>query len=56
MHGLGLKDTFSYNVANLIGISVATIFRLYCYRRWVFLAADGEPPMTEQLQPEISSI
>jgi len=55
-YGLGLTDTFSYNVANLLGITVATMFRLYTYRRWVFLAADGEPPAAEQLQPEISSI
>ena len=50
-YGLGLKDTFSYNVANIIGI--ATIFRLYCYRRWVFLMAD-DALLTEQLQPETS--
>jgi putative flippase GtrA len=53
-HGLGLNDKFSYNVANIIGIGVATIFRLYCYRRWVFLMADDEA-FTEHLQPETSS-
>jgi putative flippase GtrA len=52
-YGLGLTDTLSYNVANIIGIGIATIFRLYCYRRWVFLAAD-DTPMTEQLEPETS--
>jgi putative flippase GtrA len=52
-YGLGLTDTLSYNVANIIGIGVATIFRLYCYRRWVFIMA-GEPPTAEQLQPETS--
>ncbi len=52
-YGLGLKDTFSYNVANIIGIGIATIFRLYCYRRWVFLMAD-DALLTEQLQPETS--
>jgi putative flippase GtrA len=56
-YGLGLTDNFSYNVANLIGIALATLFRLYCYRRWVFLYADAgaEPPAAEQLQPETSS-
>ncbi len=39
-YGLGLDDRLSYNVANIIGIGVATIFRLYCYRRGVFLMAD----------------
>ncbi len=53
-YGLGLKDTFSYNVANIIGIGVATLFRLYTYRRWVFLVADGEPLAREQLEPETS--
>ena len=52
-YGLGLDDRFSYNVANIIGIGVATIFRLYCYRRWVFLVAVGTP-LPEQLQPETS--
>jgi putative flippase GtrA len=51
-YGLGLKDTFSYNVANIIGVGVATLFRLYTYRRWVFLAAPGEPLPSERLEPE----
>ena len=52
-YGLGRTDTLSYNVANIIGIGVATIFRLYCYRRWVFLLPD-DAPMAEQLEPETS--
>jgi putative flippase GtrA len=52
-YGLGLDDKLSYNVANIIGIGVATIFRLYCYRRWVFLVAD-DTPLPEQLEPETS--
>ena len=52
--GLGLKDTFSLNVANVIGIGLATLTRLYCYRRWVFLYADGDAPAAEQLEPETS--
>ena len=53
-YGLGLTDKFSYNVANVIGIGLATLFRLYCYRRWVFLYADGGAPAAEQLEPETS--
>ena len=52
-HGLGLNDKLSYNVANIIGIGVATIFRLYCYRRWVFLMAD-DALQHEHLEPETS--
>ena len=53
-YGLGKTDTLSYNVANILGIGVATIFRLYCYRRWVFIMPAEEPPTAEQLQPETS--
>jgi putative flippase GtrA len=52
-YGLGLTDKLSYNVSNIIGIGVATLFRLYAYRRWVFLAVD-EPLAAEQLEPETS--
>jgi putative flippase GtrA len=52
-YGLGLSDRLSYNVALIIGVGVATMFRLYCYRRWVFLMADEA--LTEQLEPETSS-
>jgi putative flippase GtrA len=54
-YGIGLTDTFSYNVANVAGIIVATTFRLYTYRRWVFLAVDAGPPAAEQLEPETSA-
>jgi putative flippase GtrA len=53
-YGLGLTSTFWYNVGNITGIIVATIFRLYTYRRWVFPHADAEPPSAEHLEPEIS--
>ena len=54
-HALGLNDKFSYNVANIIGIGVATIFRLYCYRRWVFLMAD-DVLQQERLEPETTGL
>ena len=41
---------FAYNAANLIGIALATLFRLYSYRRWVFLWA--EAPVEQHLEPE----
>jgi putative flippase GtrA len=53
-YGLGQKSTLAGNVANVIGIGLATLFRLYCYRRWVFLYADGDAPAAEQLEPETS--
>ena len=52
-YGLGYHGNVAYNVANLIGIALATLFRLYSYRRWVFLWA--EAPVEEQLEPETST-
>ena len=52
-YGFGLTDTFSLNVANIVGVGLATLFRLFCYRRWVFILADA--PEAERLQPETSS-
>jgi len=51
-YGLGMSDTLSYNVSNLMGITVATVFRLYTYRRWVFLMA-AETVAGDRLQAEI---
>jgi putative flippase GtrA len=53
-YGFGLTDNLAFNVANIIGIGLATLFRLYSYRRWVFLYAEGAEPATEQLEPETS--
>jgi len=36
-YGLGFKDGLSYNIASVIGIGLATLFRLYAYRKFVFL-------------------
>ena len=35
-YGLGYKDGLSYNIATVIGIGLATLFRLYAYRKFVF--------------------
>jgi hypothetical protein len=51
---LGLTDTFSYNMANITGLVTATVFRLYSYRRWVFIAV--VEPTAGQLVPETSKI
>jgi putative flippase GtrA len=44
-YGLGYKDGLSYNVATVIGIGLATLFRLFAYRKFVFsntqVAGDG---------------
>ncbi len=35
-YGLGYKDRLSYNIATIIGIGLATLFRLFAYRKFVF--------------------
>jgi putative flippase GtrA len=41
-YGLGYKDGLSYNIASVIGIGLATLFRLYAYRKFVFLEPSAE--------------
>ncbi|MBX6384745.1 MAG: GtrA family protein [Microbispora sp.] len=35
---LGLHDTVSYNIAQGVGLVLGTLFRLWSYKKWVFLA------------------
>jgi putative flippase GtrA len=52
-YGMHMTDNLSYNVATIVGIGIATLFRLYTYRKFVFLA----PPASgaaEELQPEVT--
>jgi putative flippase GtrA len=51
-HEYGRHDTLAFNVALVLGVGVATLVRLYCYRRWVFLPPPASPPAAEQLEPE----
>jgi putative flippase GtrA len=52
-YGLGMTDTVSYNLATIVGIGIATLFRLYTYRKYVFLAPPASG-VAEELQPEVS--
>ena len=42
-YGLHMTDPLAYNVANVIGIGLGTLFRLWSYRKWVFLEITDEP-------------
>jgi putative flippase GtrA len=53
-YGLGLTDTLSYNLATIVGIGLGTLFRLYTYRKFVFLAPPAAEP-AEALEPAASS-
>jgi putative flippase GtrA len=37
-YGLGLHSQLSYNVAQVLGTGIATLFRFWAYRKWVFMA------------------
>ncbi len=37
-YALGLHDTVSYNIAQAVGLVLGTLFRLWSYKKWVFLA------------------
>ena len=41
-YGLGYKDGLSYNIATVIGIGLATLFRLFAYRKFVFSNHGGD--------------
>lgn len=49
-YGFSYTDALSYNIATVLGIILATIFRLFSYRQWVFstprdeVAADRKQP------------
>jgi len=38
---LGLHDVIAYNVASVAGTGLATVFRYWSYKKWVFIEADG---------------
>jgi putative flippase GtrA len=47
---LGLHDVIAYNVASVAGTGLATVFRYWSYKKWVFIAPGpdrGEPASRE---------
>jgi putative flippase GtrA len=51
-YGLSLKDGISYNLVTAFGIGVATVFRFWAYRTFVFTATQPSAAAAEELQPE----
>lgn len=53
-YGLGLKDGISYTLVTCFGIGIATVFRFWAYRTFVFTADKSEatPQPAEDLEPE----
>ena len=44
-YGLGLHSQLEYNAASVVGTGLATIFRYFAYRQWVFTAPTEEPAL-----------
>ncbi|MFG1698315.1 GtrA family protein [Nonomuraea sp. NPDC049309] len=42
---LGLHDTLSFNIANIVGVGLGTLFRYWSYKKWVFLEATEPIPV-----------
>jgi putative flippase GtrA len=45
VYGTGHHSRLAFNLATVVGIGIATLFRLFCYRKWVFhhSKVEGEP-------------
>ncbi len=46
-------DRISLNIATVVGIVIATLFRLYCYRRFVFSDA---PEVDQVVEEELAAL
>ena len=53
-YGLHDTDGLAFNVANIVGIGLGTLFRLWSYRKWVFLEVEEAPSLAEQVKPVIT--
>ncbi|AQZ66652.1 putative integral membrane protein [[Actinomadura] parvosata subsp. kistnae] len=42
---LGLHDALSFNIANIVGVGLGTLFRYWSYKKWVFLEATDPIPV-----------
>jgi putative flippase GtrA len=52
-YGLGFHDSLAYNAAQVIGTGLATVFRYWSYKKWVFIAP--APAAEESLEPELAN-
>ncbi|HEV3379519.1 MAG TPA: GtrA family protein [Trebonia sp.] len=55
-YGIGWKGVLAYNAATAFGIGVATVFRFWAYRTFVFTGAPATVPVeAESLEPETTA-
>ena len=52
----GMHETggVAFNIATIIGIALGTIFRLWSYRKFVFLEVKEAPSLAEQVKPVVT--
>jgi putative flippase GtrA len=53
-YGMDMKSNLAYNGATIVGIGLATLFRLFTYRKFVFLAQPAAGA-AEEIEPEPTS-
>ena len=53
-YGLGHHGGLAFNAATIVGIGLGTIFRLWSYRKFVFLKVDEAPSLAEQVKPVVT--
>lgn len=53
-HMLHNSSRLSYNIANIFGIGLATLFRLVCYRTFVFHVKPETPGTAEQVSEPVT--
>ena len=51
-YGLGLHSQLEYNAASVVGTGLATIFRYFAYRQWVFTAPAEESALAPSAAEE----
>jgi putative flippase GtrA len=54
VYGFGLHSQLEYNAASVLGTGLATIFRYFAYRQWVFTAPAKEPSAGIAPEPELA--
>ena len=53
-YGMHQTGGLAFNIATVLGIGLGTIFRLWSYRKFVFLEVAEAPSLAEQVKPVIT--
>lgn len=53
-YGMGEHSGLAFNIATILGIGLGTLFRLWSYRKFVFLAVEEAPSLAEQVKPVVT--